>query len=338
MLRAFLPVALLVCLDILPVTALDTSPKNDSIPKYWKIGAGLGLDFAQLLQINPRQGAGQNRIGIGGALTSYAKLKKDLMAWDNTLVWQFGVQKFGSGPLANGANIPFQKAIDEFRISSKLGVRANDSSQLFISVDFNLLSQITPTFQGTKQYPGNFLTDITRSDATPLAHFFSPATTTASIGVDFKPNSTFSIFYSAAGAKFIIVTDDDIARKGVHGNPVTKNTAGTVIAFTNVDAQIGSLCKINYANKFMDKKLTLTSQLILYSNYLRNPQNIDVDWNSQLSMTLIKNLQISLIANVFYDDDVRVQITDYSAPGGVAGLGKRVSFTQQLLLKYAINL
>jgi len=62
-----------------------------------------------------------------------------------------------------------------------------------------------------------------------------------------------------------------------------------------------------------------------------------VDWNSQLSMTLLKNLQISLIANVFYDDDVRVQITDYDAPGGVAGLGKRVSFTQQLLLKYAVN-
>jgi len=338
MLRISVIAAMTVYFGALPGTAQDTSPQEDSIPKYWKIGAGIGLDFAQLLQINPRQGAGQNRLGFGGALTSYAKLKKDLLAWDNTLVWQFGVQKFGSGQLANGVNLPFQKAIDEFRISSKLGVRASDSSNLFISADFNLLSQITPTFNGTNQYPGNFLTDITRSKAIPLARFFAPATATASIGLDYKPSPQLSIFFSPAGSKFIIVTDDDIARKGVHGNPVTKNAAGTVISFKNMDAQIGSLCKINYANKFMDKKLTLTSQLILYSNYLRNPQNIDVDWNSQFSMTLLKNLQISLIANVFYDDDVRVQITDYSAPGGVTGLGKRVSFTQQLLLKYAVNL
>ncbi len=332
MLRVFSSTALLVCISILPITAQD-----NPTPKYWEIGAGLGLDFAQLLQMNPRQGAGQNRIGFGSALTSYAKLKKDHLAWDNTFVWQFGVQKLGAGPLPNGANLPFQKAIDEFRISSKLGMQAADSSKLFISADINLLSQITPTFNGTNQYPGNFLTDITRSDAVPLARFFSPATATASIGIDYKPGPQLSIFYSPAGTKFIIVTDDDIARKGVHGNPVTKNAAGTVITFKNVDAQIGSLCKINYADKFMDNKLTVTSQLILYSNYLRNPQNIDVDWNSQLSMALLKNLQISLIANVFYDDDVRVQITDYDAPGGVAGLGKRVSFTQQLLLKYAVN-
>jgi hypothetical protein len=39
--------------------------KKDSI---WDIGMGLGVDGAQLLQLNPRVGSGQNRVGFGGAI------------------------------------------------------------------------------------------------------------------------------------------------------------------------------------------------------------------------------------------------------------------------------
>jgi hypothetical protein len=67
---------------------------------------------------------------------------------------------------------------------------------------------------------------------------------------------------------------------------------------------------------------------------LRNPQNIDVDWTNEFAIEIFKGLQLAVTVNVFYDDDVRVQITDYDAVGGVSGLGKRVSLTQQLLIKY----
>ena len=77
--------------------------------------------------------------------------------------------------------------------------------------------------------------------------------------------------------------------------------------------------------------------LNLYSNYLRNPQNIDVDWTNELGLTLFKGLTLSLLVNAYYDDDVLVQITDLDAPNGVRGLGKRVSITQQLLIGYKID-
>ena len=35
---------------------------------YWKSGAGLALAFDQLLNINPRQGAAQDRLGFGGGV------------------------------------------------------------------------------------------------------------------------------------------------------------------------------------------------------------------------------------------------------------------------------
>ena len=82
--------------------------------------------------------------------------------------------------------------------------------------------------------------------------------------------------------------------------------------------------------------MALTSNLALYSNYLNRPENLDVDWNNEVAIQIFKGLQASLTVNVFYDHDVFVQVTDFDAPGGVSGLGRRVNLTQQFLLKYNI--
>lgn len=314
-------------------TPADTTKKSSS----WTVGASLGADFAQLLQINPRPGSGQNRLGVGGALNVFANYNSGRLAWDTKGNWQMGLQRFGAGPIAGGESIPFQKAIDVLMLASSLGYRAKPASKLFYTADFNFISQVTPTFQGPADYPGLFLTGV--DNATLLAQFFSPAIINLSLGLDYKPNAKFAFFYSPLGAKWVVVEANRIARLGVHGNPVTKNAAGVVTSFENVDAQLGSLLRANYADKFLDDRMNFTSSLLLFSNYLRNPQNIDVNWNNELGFTIVKGLQLSLLANIFYDDDMRMQITDYDFPNGVrpGDGGKRVSITQQLLLKYGVT-
>ncbi|MFZ4560280.1 MAG: DUF3078 domain-containing protein [Saprospiraceae bacterium] len=243
-------IALFLGISSFFVCPVHTQPrgtaKQKKAPTDWQTGAGIGLDFSQLLQINPRQGAGQNRIGAGTALTVFAKRKKGRTALDNTASWQFGVQRLGSGPPANGGKLPFQKVIDEFRISSKTGYRASDTSSFFYAADFTCAARLR-----LRTAAQNSIREIS--------------------------------------------------------------------------------CK------FVEGKLRLVSQMILYSNYLRNPQNVDIDWTNELVYTVSKPLRLSLNMNVFYDDDVLVQITDFDAQGGVQGVGKRVSITQQFPMKYAIN-
>ncbi len=222
-------------------------------------------------------------------------------------------------------------------MSSKLGFRTSRNSKFYYAADFGFLSQLTPTYRGTEEYPGNFLSNIGDQEADPLARLFSPAVITLSAGVDFKPFDELSIYYSPIGGKFIVVADDNIAVQGVHGNPVTKDADGNVIEFENVFAQLGSLLKFAYTDQYASEKITVTSNLALYSNYLNNPQNIDIDWTNELGYTIFKGLGLALTLNIFYDDDVLVQITDYDAVGGVSGLGKRVSITQQLLIKYNVT-
>ena len=315
--------------------AQEETPAED--PEGWEMGAGLGLDFAQLLQINPKQGAGQNRVGFGGASNFFANYHKNRFNWDNMASWQFGIQRLGAGIVAQGnetAPIPFQKAIDELRLGSKFGYQISEDSKWAYAGNFTFLSQLTPTYQGTAEYPGNFLVDVFDTGQTPLSKFFSPATITLSLGVDYAATDNLSFYYSPIGAKFITVADDSIAVLGVHGNPVERDADGNVISFENTDAQIGSLLRMDYNNTFANDKMSFTSSLLLYSNYLDSPQNVDVDWTNQLAYEIFKNFQLTLLANVFYDDNVLVQITDKNFPNGVNGLGKRVSVTQQLLLKY----
>jgi len=199
------------------------------------------------------------------------------------------------------------------------------------------LSLLTPSYRGTEEYPGNFLSNIGDDDSGPLAKFFSPATITVSAGIDFKPNDIFSFYYSPIGGKFIVVNDNEIAAMGVHGNPVTKDDEGNIIDFENVFAQLGSLLKIAYTDNYANEKITFVSNLALYSNYFNNPQNIDIDWTNELGYKIFKGLQLAMTLNIFYDDDILVQITDFDAVGGVSGLGKRVSLTQQMLIKYNVT-
>lgn len=329
---------LLTLLLTVPAAAQDEA--DNAPPEGWQYGAGIGLDLAQLLQINPRQGAGQNRLGLGGAVNAFANYRRGRVSWENTALWQFGVERLGSGVIARNSdiNIPFQKSIDEFRLGSKYGYQIKPDGQLYYSANATLLTQLTPTYQFPEIYAGNFISDFVDSGRTPLSTFFAPATATFSLGIDWQPTDNLSLFYSPIGVKAIIVAKDSIAALGVHGNEVEgePNDRGFYPEFENSDVQLGSLLQAKYRTTFgTDDRLIFTSNLGLYSNYLRNPQNIDVDWQNALAFAITENLQINLLLNILYDDDIRVQITDFDEPNGVSGLGQRVSLTQQLIISYA---
>jgi hypothetical protein len=324
----------------LSATAQDEAPKGP-----WVRNASLGLDFAQLFQLNPRQGAGENRIGLGGAVNYGANYKKGRVAWDNLLLWQFGVQKLGAGPLPalpNSGSRPFQKSIDEFRFGSKVGYSIKENSKLYYAADLAVLSQVTPT------YKDNFLSDFSAPGAGPISKFFAPGRVNLSIGIDYKPLDNLSIYYSPVGYQGLFVLDEDLS------NAVVKNAASeisgsifgneielsadkkTLISAKKSAHQVGSVLKGKYANKYFKDRVLFTSDLMLFSNYLNNPQNIDVNWMNEFGFNVYKGLSISVLANIFYDHDIFVQITDYDAPGGISGLGRRVSLTQQVLAKYNI--
>lgn len=322
----------------------------------WKSGLGIGLDFAQLLQINPKVGAGQNRLGLGGAVTYFANMKDGKHAWDNSVSWKIGVQRLGSGLLAGGNSeqkIPLQKQIDELRLDSKYGYAITADKKWYMATELSFMSQILKT------YANAGLTDAFAPGVHEVSKFMSPGTISYSVGIDYKPNNNLSVYYSPIGLKAIVVSDDDIAAMPAidkDGNPIGGvSLHGTpwrsATDFDNTLFTLGSLLKIQYQNKFFpvgdEHRIHFKTYATFFYDYLQgkkkkdNPNyktNVDVDWGTETSFMIFKGLSAVLTTNLYYDWDVPVQETDNSKIGGVSGnLVRKPSFTQQLLIKYTVN-
>lgn len=294
------------------------------IPKNWTSGGGLGFDFAQLVLINPKVGSGSNRIGFGGLVNLFANYKKTKFAWDNSASIQLGAQRIG------GKNSPFEKSIDIFRLTSRASFRPGEG-KLYGAVEADMMTLLLPTYVGNVLKPED-------ENENPIAKFFSPVQILISPGVEYKANDHLSFLYSPVALKLIYVADDSIAALNVHGNEPGKNHF----------LQLGSNLKARYSNILLKERLNWTSTFDLYSNYLQKPENIDVFWTNDLGLTIVKNLSINLATQLFYDDDVNVQVDldddgilgedapDVNLPPDKQRRELRpgVNFTEALLIKY----
>jgi hypothetical protein len=283
----------------------------------WQVGTALGIDFFQLLQINPKVGAGEDRIQFGGLSTVFGIYKKDRLEWENVGTLLFAVQRLGSGSTMIGSNVvpkPYQKTVDEFRIVSSLSYDKSKGSDWSYSGDFIFISQVVPT------YPGNFLRDVSGENEGPISRFFSPAQISFSPGSRYQPNENWRFIASPASFKAIVVADDAIASipgkkeemVGLHGTVWRGEND-----FENVFFQFGASFRTLYKNKYAKEKLKQKSELVLFSNYLVEAKNIDLNWRNELSYELFSGLTLNFIANFFYDHDVLIRKTDWDEPDGI---------------------
>ncbi len=293
----------------------------------WKIGASFGLDLSGLGLLNPRQGSGGNRFGIGGVgtITAYRKASKSF--WANQFDMRLGAQRVEVADLSGTTPTirrDFVKNLDLLRLNSRFGYSII-GSKLFVAIDAVAETFLLPT------YPGNTLRPIQVNDKA-TASFFNPLTLDLSPGIDFKPTNHISFFFSPVSVKYILVASDSIAAKFIH---VSKEAS--VDKDGRAFLGMGSKLRAAYANKYFKDKVAVSSNLSLYSNYLQGPQNVDVLWNNTLDIQLFKGLSLGLLGELFYDHDVNVQIdrNDNNIFGEPGELAPAASLTGAFMLKYS---
>ncbi|MGB5436668.1 MAG: DUF3078 domain-containing protein [Maribacter sp.] len=308
----------------------------------WTTELSLGVDFLSNVLINPAVGAGKNRLGFGAAIDIRSIFNRGRFSWDTNFSLDYAIQKAGSGRLSDSLDtaVPFQKNMDNLWLNSNAAYRTSYFSKYYYAADLFFSSQLTKT------YEDNFLSDVTQTGH-PISKFLSPAIFQFSLGFEHRPNDYWTIFLSPLSYKNIIVLDDQIADDfatdnagefldGIHGNPLEVDENGDVI-FQNYDNQLGTALRIVYENR-LSNTFGMSSNLLLFSNYLEKADHIDINFRNQMDLTIVKGLKLSLLSLLTYDHDILVQITDNSRPEGVNGLGRRVSYRQQLLLKYSFVL
>ena len=133
--------------------------------------------------------------------------------------------------------------------------------------------------------------------------------------MDYKPNDNFQLFISPVTGKLTFVTDEALSQLGNFGlEPGSK-----------FRAEIGGYLKLAYKTSPMEN-VDISTKIDLFSNYMKNPQNVDVNWEILIAMKINEYLSATLNALIIYDDDINVPREDsFSGPGiqvkEVFGLG-----------------
>ena len=281
---------------ILFCVALVNAQEKTEVPKLWKKAGDFSVNFSQVSFSNWAAG-GKNSVS-GVALFNYsANYAKDRMSWDNSLNMGYGLLKEQDRSVV--------KSEDKLEISSKVGYKMTESGKWFFSGLTNFRTQFADGYNYTN-----------KDNPERISTFFAPAYLTLAAGFDYKPTDKFSLFMSPLSGKFTFVADDDLSAIGAFGVDPGKKFR----------AELGGTIKTEF--KFVvAKNVDAVTNLGLFSNYLKNPQNIDVNWDFRLNMKVNKYLSANLLTNLIYDDDIKVPV-DRNDDGIIDGTGRRIQLKQ----------
>ena len=270
----------------------DLKKKAEVKQEGWQTGGVFNLNFAQTAFKNWSAG-GINSFAVNSLASLHANYLKGVSSWENSLDLGYGFLQQGRGEKSR-----FMKTDDKIDFASKYGRKIND--KLYYAALVNFKTQFTEGF------------DYEVSDSIAISNFMAPGYLIGAIGIDYKPNKHFSAFVAPLTSKTTFVMDQKLADAGAYGvEKAETNSTGAIIEGTgaNIKSEFGGYIKIVYQNDIM-KNVNFLTKLDLFSNYLNNPQNIDVNWEVLINMKVNKFITASIGTQLIYDDDIDIAIDD----------------------------
>jgi len=285
-----------VLFAILLLSALTSRAQsvNDTI---WKKGLFFSATFNQVSFTNWAAG-GENSLALSGFLNSYANYKKDNVVWDNNIDLSYGINQVGDEGL--------KKNEDRIEYTSKLGYAVHNSKKWYYTGLVNLKTQFANGYDYTNENPAI------------ISKFAAPAFTVFSIGIDYKPSDKLSVCISPISNKNTLVLDQDLSNVGAYG----------VTPGEKLRSEMGAYLNLRYKQDIIEN-VTLSSQLDLFSNYLEDPQNVDVNFNLMLVMKVNKYITANFSTQFIYDDNTPITVYEGSgASKKIVGVGPRLQSKQ----------
>lgn len=263
----------------------DTSKK-----KAWKAGGTVVLNIAQQTSSYWVGTTEDFAINVGAGADLYLNYAKKRNTLDNTLKLSYGFQ--------NNQTDGYRKTSDFIDLYTKYGHLLNDSGTLAFAVILN----------GRTQFANGYDYSYPDGAKRRSSGFFAPATILLTPGIDWRPTKSFSLFFSPAAAKWVLVTNGPYSYfypGGIKPDGSTEVPLAELFGVDparKVDFQFGAFLSANF-NKELVKNVIYTSRLDLYSNYLDKAQNVDIFWTNNLAFKVNKWLVVTYQWNVAYDDN-----------------------------------
>ena len=239
--------------------------KKEEPKEGWKRSGNITFLFNQSAFNNWLSGGTNNISGTIGLNYDFNYAKGD-WSWDNKLIASYGLTKLKGQDL--------QKTDDRLEFNSLVGKKA--SGYWYYSAFLNFKTQMSSTY----------------ADGAQTSHFFSPAYFQFGPGMLWKKNDNLKVNLAPATSKLIVV----------HGHLTEVGDAFGVAQGETTRYELGAAVNAYYKLDVM-KNVSVENILNLYSNYLEEFQNVDIDYTINVVMKVNKYLSANLSMQAIYDDN-----------------------------------
>ena len=240
---------------------------------------------------------------VGGGTNNFSGTIKFDYEWEyKNKGWDWLSNLESAFGLAKYKNAPFARKIDD-RILIQSIVGKEFTRNLSFSAFFNFTSQIGNGYKYKKDDDNNEIRELT-------TRIFSPAYFQIGSGFLWKKDEKLWVNYSPIASRLILVSKkftDALSENdtyfGVSPNKSSRYELGANLTFHSE----GSLLEnVNYKQ-----------DLKLFSNYLEDASNIDLDYLAQIEINVNPLLSTQLIFQLIYDDNAvsRLQVREVFGVG-----------------------
>jgi hypothetical protein len=238
--------------------------------------------------------AGSERFTLQGA--AYLNYQAD-RKWRKN-IWENAVNL--SYALINTNSTGFRKTDDKIDYVSMFRHSVSKKNTVGIGAWFNLRSQFHHGY------------DYSETPKRRISGLMAPGYLTLGPGFDIRTKSNaFSIFVSPAAPRLILFTNRPYSFNYQGGIKPDGSTETPLSWHYNVDPErkvrfeLGALVSVKYKREIA-KNVTYSTRADFFSNYVDDPQNIDVFWSNTFHLKVNKWLLVNYNFDLIYDDDVKL--------------------------------
>lgn len=254
--------------ELLKKTEEAVAKIKEEKPMGWE-KKGMFTFLANQANFNNWLAGGQSSISGNAGVKYDFNYKSDTWTWDNKFFANYGLTKLQGQDL--------QKTDDRVEFNSLLGKKA--SGEWFYSAFFNFKTQLDSGVD-----PAN--------NAVKISHFFSPAYFQFGVGMLYKKSDNLKINFAPATSKLIMV----------HKHFTEVGTAFGVEQGESTRYEFGAALNGYYKFNIMEN-VSAENILNLYTNYLEDAKNVDVDYTLNIVMKVNKYMSTNLAFQTIYDDN-----------------------------------
>ncbi|MEY3009579.1 MAG: hypothetical protein RLZZ314_221 [Bacteroidota bacterium] len=316
-------VVLLVCLSVAqggaqtlttPLPSTDESKLRapvvgDADSVYHKHETLVNIQFSQV-QLSQWAAGGQSSASLIAKLDQFWEYDGTNFGWDTEFHGAFGM-------LHRPDENVILKTDDRIELATKLGYRLKDKGALTALASFR--TQIAPGFAAVNGVPDpNQVT----------SRFMAPGYLVVALGLDLKPTQTTTIFLAPFTSKSTYVLDPDLSSAGTFGVP----------AGATARHEVGGYVRLGLKEQ-VSENVTYAVRLDLFSNYLEEPEAVDVFSDHVLTLKVNNWLSTTLGLTLIYDKDVDLVLREPNpdVPGDAGEVGPGVQLKQILAVGLSLK-